>query len=252
MDQNDIKSSLRELGFSSGEIKAYLALTALGEAPASKIAKKADLPRTTVIGLLQGLAAKKYLSAHQHKGVTYFWVESPRAIKESFQTRIKVAEKLESLLSDLYRSEADFPAAQVLDTKSAIRKFMEATIIGLEKKSVILTIDTPHQGNYARILSEGLGDSLVELKNKKGIITKSLVPFGSFASINPKKISSQSIFIRELPQKIEFKSSLWLTGDQLVLFSGKYPFIVAVRHKLITDSLRSVYDFLWEMSEAKN
>lgn len=252
MDHSDIKKNLRVLGFGHKEVKVYLALTQLGEAPASKIAKKADLPRTTVIGLLQGLADKNYLSAHKYKGATYFWIESPKAIKESLQNRIKVAEGLEGLLTDIYRSEADFPTAQVFDSKSAIRKFIESTVINLDKKSVILTIDTPHQGNYKKIMSEGMGDSLVELKNKKGIVTKSLVPYGSFDSISAEKIASQSIFIRELPQKIDFKASLWLTGDMLVLFSGKYPFIVSVRHKLITDSIRSIYDFLWEISKPKN
>jgi len=55
-----LKKVLKELGFKDNEIKVYLALTELGEAPASKVAKKAGLPRTTTIDNLEHLENENF------------------------------------------------------------------------------------------------------------------------------------------------------------------------------------------------
>lgn len=245
-----IKKILKDLGFHENEIKVYIALTQLGESTAATIAKKADLPRTTVIGILEKLQRENYLSEHFYRNANHYWIESPKTIQNSLMNRVKISEELNGLLSDLYRTESDFPQAQIYDTKSSVRNFIEKTIVNLEKKEIIYTIDTPATGNYLKIFSEDHGYSLNKLKKQKGIITQTLVPFGAFKTIKPEKITTQSIVIREMPQEVNFKASLWIIKDRLVLFSGRYPFVVEVRHKIITESIKSIFDFLWNISKS--
>ncbi len=244
-----INTSLKELGFKPNEIKVYIALTQLGESPASKVAKKVDLPRTTVISILEKLSNDNFLSTHKYKGTTFYWIESPKTLKQILENKIKIADDLDELLSDLYHTEADFPFAQIYDSKSSIKSFIEKTIAGLPKKSTIYTIDHPGEGNYKKIFSDDIGWTLVELKNKKQVSTNTLVPYDHLDKINPKKISSQNITVKELPPEINFEASMWLIKDTLVLFSGKYPFVVAIKHKIITQSMKTVYDFLWKVSK---
>jgi len=246
-----IKRNLKELGFSENEVKVYIALTQLGESTAAKIAKKADLPRTTVIGILNKLKDDNYLSAYYYNNSTYYWIESPKTIQNTLLNRANVAAELNDLLRDLYRTEADFPYAQICDSESGIKTFIEKTLINLEKKSTVYTIDTPSVGNYTKIFSDNFYDTLLDLKNKKGITTKTLIPYGSFVTINPKKIKGQIIILREMPREINFKASLWIIKDLLVLFSGRYPFVVAIRHKIITESIKTIFDYLWSVSATK-
>ena len=89
------------------------------------------------------------------------------------------------------------------------------------------------------------------LKQKKDISTRTLIPFDTYNLITADKIKTQDIILRELPKEIQFSASMWILPDTLVLFSGKYPFIIAVRHKLIKNSLQSVFDFLWKISSGK-
>lgn len=249
---NKIKKNLKELGFSENEIKVYVALTQMGESTAAKIAKKAELPRTTVIGILDKMKSESFLSAFHYKHSTYYWIESPKTIQNVFQNRIKIAQDLDGLLSGLYRSEADFPYAQILDSKASIRAFIEKSMVNLEKKSVIYSIDTPSAGNYTRIFSDDLYNSLLALKKKKGVITHTLVPFGAFKTIVPERLAIQPIVIREMPENLHFSASLRILKDTVVLFSGRRPFSVAIRHKLITESLKGIFDFLWSVSAPKN
>ena len=244
----EIKKTLREIGFSENETKIYLALTQLGEATAAQIAKKADLPRTTAISILDKLDKDKYISIQKYKGRHNYWVESPHVLKDVFLGRAAMADSLDKLLANLYRSEADFPYAKIYDSKSSIKSFIERTILNMKKESVIFTIDNPKAGNYTRILSENFYYDMLAMKKKNKILTKTLVPFGMISQIDSKKIETQDIILQEMPPEINFKCALWIMKDTVVLFSGKYPFVVAVRHSIITESIKSIFDFLWNIS----
>jgi len=247
-----IKNNLKELGFSSNEIKVYIALTQLGEATASQIAKKSDIPRTTAISILNKMKDDNYLTVHKYRGTTYFWIESPKTLADSFEHRKEIADQLAGSLTDLYRTESTFPQAQIFDTKTSIKKFIESTINKLEKKSTIYTIDTPEAGNYAKIYSDTLNQKFLELKRRRQVLTKTLVPYGTFEKINIQKLKAQNIEVREMPHGIKFEASLWIMKDMVVHFSGKPPFVVAIKHDVITPGIKSVYDYLWNTSQKQS
>lgn len=243
-----IKKQLQELGFNHNETKVYIALTQLGEARAVLVAKKADLPRTTAISILQKLEKEGYITVHKHRGKSIFWIESPHMLKNVFMSKVKMADDLYALLTDLYRSESDFPYAKIYDSKSSIKSFVKRIILQLENKSEICTIENPNFGNYSKIFSEEFFYSMLAMKKEKDIITRSLVTTGSIKNINPQKLQKQSITLREMPEKIDFKASFWIIDDMLVLFSGKYPFIVSIHHRIISSSMKSIFDYLWSIS----
>jgi predicted transcriptional regulator len=249
---NEIENYLKDLGFNKNEIKVYVALTKLGEAKALEVAKKANLPRTTAISILNKLAEENYLTTHVYKGVTNYWIESPKAIANIFEHKIDVANALDTLLSDMYRKEAHFPTALVIDTKKGIKNFIEKLLTNLEKKTVIYTIDTPSEGNYAKIFPEEMNEVIFGVKKKKGIVTHTLVPFGSFKNITNEKIIVTDIFIKEMPEKIQFKGSLWIIGDSIIHFSGNPPFAVLIKHEAVVLGIKSLYNFMWGMSELKH
>lgn len=249
MKTNKIKKHLRELNFSDNEIKVYIALTKLGEAHASIIAKKTDLPRTTVISILQKLNKTNYISIQRYRGRNTYWIESPNLIKQTFEQKVAIADELNTLLTDLYRSESDFPFAQIYDTKSAITSFVEELILKTKPGTVIYTIDNPNSGNYRKILSEKNFYHMLNMKVKNNITTKTLIPHNTLKTIDPQKITDRNIQIKEMPQDIEFEASFWIIDNTLVLFSGKYPFIVALHHKIITHSFQSIFNYLWSVSK---
>jgi len=250
-NMKNIATSLKDLGFSRHEIKVYLALTELGEAKASKIAKKSEMPRTSVISILERLVEQNFVTTHVFRGTTYYWVESPGTIAEIFENKVKIAQNLEKVLSDLYRSDTKFPHAQICDTKQSIKNFTERLLVSIEKSSEIHTIDSPHMGNYQKVLSSDYNNLLVEIKERRKIVTKTLIPEGAFSLVDKQKISDQHIYIREMPEGIKFTASIWFVGDLMVFFSGNPPFVVAIEHDFIVKSFKSIFDFLWNLGEEK-
>ncbi|HAM88444.1 MAG: Transcriptional regulator, TrmB [Candidatus Falkowbacteria bacterium GW2011_GWC2_38_22] len=247
---NEIKNSLKNLGFRNNEIKVYMALTSLGEANAAEIAKKADLPRTTAISILEKLKEDNYLTTHKYRGTTSYWIESPQTLVNIFEHKIDIANSLGELLNKEYRQEAHFPFAETYDTKTGIRQYIEKFLCKLNKNSTIYTIDSPKSGNYAKIFSDKISEVILISKKKRNISTKSLIPFGTYDDDMIKKTQAQNIEIRELPKEITFSASLWLTNDTLTHFSGNPPFLAVVQHKLIVASMKSIYDFFWSISNS--
>jgi len=248
----EIKNSLKELWFSGNEIKVYIALTELGESPAAAVAKKSNLHRTTTISILNKLAEENYLSTHRYRGKIYYWVETPKTIQGILANKLAIAEQLGGMLTQLYRSDTKFPFAQIYDTKKGIRNFIEKSLLAIKPHSVIYTIDTPNMGNYDKIFGDDFKNIFLNLKQKKLITTRTLVPYQSFKNIDVKKLKAQNIVIREMPKEInDFQGSLWLMDGQLVLFSGKPPFLVSIFHPIINPSVKGIYDFLWGISTPK-
>ena len=252
MKLNKIKENLDELGFNSNEVKVYIALTQLGEGTAAMVAKKTDLPRTTVISLLDRLGGQNYITAHIHKGKTYYWIESPRVIENAFQKKLEIAASLNAELAGMYRSEAHFPHVKIFDTRTAVRNFIEKFLLNLEKNSVIYTIDSPKESNYAKVFFEDVYEMALKEKRQKGILTHTLVPRGSFCGIEKFKLKNQAIKIREMPGSIDFETSIWITEDMIVHFSGNPVFLVVIEHGMICKSIKSLYDFLWGISTPMN
>jgi DNA-binding Lrp family transcriptional regulator len=251
-NMNKIAKNLKDLGFSKNEITTYIALTGLGEAKAAAIAKRADLSRTTVINILERLEKEGLVSSNKYKGSISWWIESPHILKNIYENKISIANSMVDALSGMYRADHIFPGAKIYDTKEGIKNFTERLLISLKHGSIICTIDSPRVGNYQKIFSDEYNTVFVNLKKKRSIITRTLVPAGTFATIDKRKLAQQNITIRELPPKIEFESSVWFTSDVTVFFSSKPPYLVAIKNPAIYDGLKSIYDFLWQTSESKN
>ena len=244
-----IRDNLKELGFKTNEIKVYISLTKMGEATASQVAKRADIPRTTAIGILEKLKNENYLTANRYKAVTYYWIEAPHTLVDLYQNKIEIAKDLNGILSDLYHENATFPFTKVYDTRSGIKQFIEKMLTTTKKNSIIYTIDSPSRGNYTKVYSENIGSSISKQKKRKGIVTHILVPFGSFQKISKEKLETQDIIIREMPEAIKFCSSFWIVDDTIVHFSGNPPFLTATKHEAIVAGMKNIYDFIWSMSK---
>jgi len=247
--KNKISNYLKELSFSDNEIKVYLSLAELGEARASQVAKLADVPRTTAISILEKFSEQNYATTNVYKGIKTYWIESPNVLLDSLSNKMETAKKLSDALPDIYRLSGHFPSAKAFDTKRGIRNIIEKHLNSMKKGDIVYTIDTPAEGNYSKIFSEETESDLFSIKKRKGIITKTLVPFDSYASITKQKMERQNIMIRVMPEGVKFKGSLWLIKGTLFNFSGNPPFLVIIEHEAIVAGIKGIYEYLWKTSK---
>jgi len=82
-----VRSDLSLLGFSEYETRAYIALVALQASDAESIALTAQVPRTSMYKVLDGLVKKEYVSVTQGRPRQYS-AEPPLVLKERVFSRL--------------------------------------------------------------------------------------------------------------------------------------------------------------------
>lgn len=88
------EQALRKFGLSDREIRAYLVLLELGEALASRIAQKTDIPRTLVYDILEKLSDKGVVSYVIKSNKKYFSALEPDNLIEVLRNKEWEKEKL--------------------------------------------------------------------------------------------------------------------------------------------------------------
>lgn len=88
------EEALRKFGLTDRELKIYLALLELGEALASKIAEKTNIPRTLVYDILENLLDKGIVSYVIKAGKKYFSALDPNSLIEVLRNQEEEKENL--------------------------------------------------------------------------------------------------------------------------------------------------------------
>ncbi|HLC56147.1 MAG TPA: helix-turn-helix domain-containing protein [Candidatus Nanoarchaeia archaeon] len=89
----DNEIALKEYGLNDKEIKVYMALLPLGNINLQEIAKRVDMPRTTIYNTLNYLSNKGLISKIIKKGVTYFEASDPYVLLERLKDKERLIEK---------------------------------------------------------------------------------------------------------------------------------------------------------------
>ena len=84
---------LNSIGLEQNAQKVYLALLGFGDAPCSRIAKKAEIKRTTAYNVLENLIKQGLVSSYKERGVRRFVAESPSKIRNTLEAKIFTLEK---------------------------------------------------------------------------------------------------------------------------------------------------------------
>jgi HTH-type transcriptional regulator, sugar sensing transcriptional regulator len=93
MDNFELSQILIQFGFSNKESLVYLTVLKLGSAPASLIAKKAEMPRTTAKFICEQLAAKGLFSESMRANSSIYIAEPPEKFLMIFDKKESELEK---------------------------------------------------------------------------------------------------------------------------------------------------------------
>lgn len=96
-------------------------------------------------------------------------------------------------------------------------------------------------------MPDELFHELSKKKTVKGIRTRALIPTGHQSYMRPEALK-HTVDVRVLPSGLNIEISLWVIQDSIVIFSGTHAFAIRVTHRHTTESFRSLFEFLWNLS----
>jgi HTH-type transcriptional regulator, sugar sensing transcriptional regulator len=109
----NIELALKEFGLSDKETKVYLTLLKLGSVNLQEVAKRVDLPRTTIYNTLNYLSAKGLISFIVKKGVRFYEAADPNKLLEMLDEKRELVKSILPNLKMMKESITESSSVQI-------------------------------------------------------------------------------------------------------------------------------------------
>lgn len=260
MKTPNLKDFLADLGLQKPEIEVYLASLQAGSGPASIIAGIAGLNRVTTYEILKRLSKKGFIKIRAKQGsrTKYFIPEDLSEIKSKLEKRISHMENSVSTIDNvkdefkaLYRLSEKKPLVLFYEGKEGVKSVLNDTLA--QKPKELLSF-----ASATWIHTEFNNGFLKEYWNNR---VKNNIPC---KCIVPRTEDALSFFTKERNQKemrdprflsptlYDFRNEIDIynnTVNIISLVEGNEHSII-IRSKSIADSMRALFNSLWQLSES--
>ncbi len=249
----EINDELKKLGFSDNKAHVYLTALELGSAPASNIAKKSKLKRTTTYKLLEELVNEGLIEIDYGSKVKTYLAHSPNALVEIFNEKKKSADSILPLLLSKF-SQAEYkPTIRFYNGLHGIKKAFEDTLITKEK---ILYTYSPIK-NVLDHFGPTYSRHYLNKRKKLNILRKALRQ----ASDKKSEMETWEFYasdhavlrqVKFLPAGIEFQTLIQIYDHKISIISfeqDKFAFII--ENEELATFMKSIFDLLWQQAKQK-
>lgn len=237
------KQVLNSLGLNDNEIKVYLEILKMGSSKVNEIAKRTNLPRTTIYNILDSLIAKGIVSYIVRSGVRYYEAADPKRLLTMQEEKLSNLKSILPELEKIKKSIGKRPFIEIYEGIEGLKTILEE-ILKMPKKSVLyayvnndlfeyLQFYFPHfierrakSKIYAKIIQEK-SPTMVELRKKE------------------KKLLLNMKFSME-----RFDSNVFIFEDKvaLITFSKEALLGILIEDEKIANTQRQVFNYLWKLA----
>ncbi|MBV9159570.1 MAG: hypothetical protein JO019_03180 [Candidatus Kaiserbacteria bacterium] len=239
---------LQDIGLSEKEARVYMAALELGETTAEKLAKQAQVNRSTTYVQLESLMQKGLISMHEHGKKTHFCPESPEILRRLIIKQKGDLEAKETLLDTLlpglvqqFEGAGERPVVRFFPGKEGITGVREE-ILSAKNKELLVIFSS---NNMSRLYNEKELDDYTNRRAQVGIRSRAIYTNKQYFDSARGKLSDRR-FVKNLPIIIDIR----IFDDKVAIFSLEgSPFALVIENKQMAMSVRLIFDFLWGSGE---
>lgn len=252
-----IEQLLRQLGLGSKESKIYLQLMqTAGPQPASSIARKLSMNRTTVYKVLINLSKIGLVAKTMNHGIQCFIVEEPdKQIQLLLEKRKSNLDKIEKKLHDtlpeiqnlIKIDNSIMPAVKYYEGHEGVIHVYKDSLKGDDTIYAFENIE-----DMAPDIKDYILNDYIPKRAKKGIFIQVISP-ENIEHIKTRKEDKK--FFREtrfFPKNIDsIEIEVNIYGNKTAFFSYKKEemFAIIIESKLIANSMKSIHQFCWSIAK---
>ncbi|MBU0731679.1 hypothetical protein KKC88_02245 [Patescibacteria group bacterium] len=247
-----LEKNLKSIGLNNNEVKVYLTLLETGTNKASFVAKFSEIPKTTVLDILNSLNKKGFITKIKKKNAYYFTAYEPdRIIKllekeeEELKKRKEKMKKVIPLLKNLQDVKSSKPKIEYLEGQDGLVEAFEDTL-KIKNKNIYC---------YGCVDSQAVAlpnafPEYFEKRVKRKISTTCLIPATkpSLAEclLNDQKHLRRSYFI---PGEMVLPMEINIYDDTTNIASFDDKFAVIIKSKPVADCMRNLFQLAFEGAE---
>lgn len=241
-----LQKALLGIGFSDKEASVYLALLELGQAPVSKIARKAKINRTTGYVILGNLSNKGLVSISGKEPKEEYMTESPEKIKIFLEKELNQKEKalqsahnliptLESLHNIKKRSQVRF-----YEGRDGLKQVYEDTLTSHEPIRAYASVEDT-QGTLSNYFP-----TYYKRRAAKNIPIRALFPDTPAARERIKhnlEEKRQSLLVPS--ETFSFTPEINIYDNKIMIASWKEKLGIIIESQEISDAMKKIFELAW-------
>ena len=242
------EKELTSAGLSDKEAKAYVSNLEMGKATAADIAKRADIKRSTIYGILDDLMRKGLASYSQQGKKRFFKAQDPQSITEMIDANKHSFENILPNLAGIYSSHKLKPAVQFFEGREGIKRIYEDTLNCKYKK----IYQVVRVNDFVKFPGADFSKEYIRKRAAKGITAYAIHPHegdlhNEFYGENSVKLKR---IVRYVRQDI-FHTSMIMIYDYkvAVISTEKEGFGFIIESKEFSETMRGYFDYMWETAD---
>lgn len=243
MKNTKLLATLSELGLSENEAKVYLYALSLGPTTVLKIARSAEIKRTTIYSVIDSLK-KQGLMRVELKGFKELFVaEDPEKLKLIFDAR---REKLKDLLpefSALYNLKGGESTIKYYEGLPAIKGIYEDLLAEVGPQEDYLVISDMEQWWE---LDREYFSKFWERRYKARIKPRILLTDSEAARQQQKAAPAFEAQVRILPEGTKLPTNLIVTGRKVIIIQMQSPLLaIVIENPSVTKMHKEMFEMIW-------
>jgi sugar-specific transcriptional regulator TrmB len=240
------QQTLKDIGFSATEAAIYIACVALGESPASVIAEKTAMNRSTTYVYLKAMEQRGWVGVTETKGIQQFYAKDPEILLRQTEQSV---EQLKKALPDLRalsgRVSSTQPRVQYFPGIAGIKTILEDT---LTAKETILTLGD------ADLIVQNLAeyyDGYIRRRVAAGVRTQAVLTAGpigkKFLAASKEELRS----VRLLEKRFAMPNEIKIYDRKVAIMSHKSPYGgVLIHDPAIYETQKTLFTITWEFAKS--
>lgn len=242
---NDLQKELLSAGLSENESAIYLAALELGETTVSRLARKAEIKRTTAYLIIDSLKEKGLISSLKKESASVFFAEDPRKLHEVLEER---KHKIDKIMPQL------LAFTNLIDRKPEIRFYEGKEGVNEVLKDMLKYSNSEVVGwiseDYVKYFTEDFFiNYFIPTRVKKKISVRSISPETPLMRNIVEKTAASSIRKVKFIKSDKFNVSIEINiygKNKISLLSCEEEIGLIIESQKIHGSLKSIFETTWD------
>ncbi len=241
MDESLLKL-LEQAGFTNKEARVYLALLELGRGDVTDIAKIADLKRSIVYVILEGLIKRGYANQLPDTKVNTYHAVDPGTILNTIEVTARHFREMLPIFQTLDKKGKNRPKIQYIETKDRIRKIYEE--MSLSKDGFFITANARINKRFPGFLEDFIRNYKKGLYSLRG---KHLAPDNQDEIEIGKKLIKADQEVRVLDKIGNINMDFAIFENKVAITSfEEEPFMVVFESEELVKSMLMIFEIAWQ------
>ncbi|MFH1073257.1 MAG: helix-turn-helix domain-containing protein [Nanoarchaeota archaeon] len=240
--------NLRKFGLSEKEAKTYLACLELGDALASDISLKSDIPRTLVYDILERLIELGLVSYVRKDNLKYFRAADPQELIRVLKEKEQAVKDILPTLEQLQKAKGmKRPKVELFEGREGMKTVMN-DILRSKVKEFLAYGSSRSSFEIIPAFMEDWHKERIQQKVMMRILYNDTKEAREKVKKRPESLKYAKF--RFMPIKLESPTATIIYGSKVILQSWeKEPFAVMTESQIMADNQRKYFGELWKVAK---